>query len=358
MSVINSKWMDAVDWNSITNKNTIQLLAGEDLSDRDIAIVAMDGNGSSLTAGRVYKADTDVDDRNKNPFIRGVVIGAASSGNTCTLQISGIVNGFSSLTVGAVYYTSATAGVLTVFPNISSIDIGLAVSSTEIYVFGKSKARYREQEFTASGTFYVPAGVNFVILNGCAAGGGGCSGNAQVVTTYTTASGRGGSGGQHVLSKEISVIPDEDITVTIGLAGTGGTGVTQVNIGTTNGNNGVAGGNTSFGSYLTLTGGSGGVANNANGTVAGDSYLDFSGGAVGTSTLYVQGGGGGYASAYSNGGAGSNGTNDSDSSAGTAASSYGAGGGSSGGARRNSGTAVTGNGGNGGGGYLKVGWFE
>lgn len=93
--------------------------------------------------------------------------------------------------------------------------------------------------FYTSGTYTVPAGVTTVYVSGCGGGAGG--GHFY-----------GGGGGESVIRKAISVTPGESIYVTIGSGGAG----KPTSAGTIStfysGNHG---GDTKFGSYLTLSGG-------------------------------------------------------------------------------------------------------
>lgn len=93
------------------------------------------------------------------------------------------------------------------------------------------------QAFTASGTFTVPSGVSRVLVQAWGAGAGGTAGN--------WASGGGGSGGGYAQAW-CTVTAGAAVTVTVGAGGTGGT----------NSANPTGGGNSSFGTCATATGGS------------------------------------------------------------------------------------------------------
>lgn len=96
------------------------------------------------------------------------------------------------------------------------------------------KKRWYQQDFLVSGTFQAPVtGVYF--LTGCGAGGGG--------TFNTTGNIYGGSAGAGCVMYPVFLIAGQTITVTIGAGGTGSANATS---------NG--GGDTSFGSILTLPG--------------------------------------------------------------------------------------------------------
>jgi len=100
------------------------------------------------------------------------------------------------------------------------------------------------KQFTANGTFIVPAGVNKITVTAIAAGASGNNGEAQY-------GGKGGDRGEYVKNQEFIVKPGESIPITVGS------------------------GNTIIGSYLTLAKGGGG------------------GGAAGGSRSGYYGGGGG-----------------------------------------------------------------
>lgn len=111
------------------------------------------------------------------------------------------------------------------------------------------------QIFTASGTYTPTSGMLYadVIAVGGGGGGGGCS-----TTTSTEASAAGGGGGGASTRKIFTAAQiGASQTVTIGSGGAGGVG---------SGANGTSGGNTTFGSLLTATGGSygtGGTSSNS-----------------------------------------------------------------------------------------------
>ena len=87
------------------------------------------------------------------------------------------------------------------------------------------------QEFTTSGTWTAPSGVNTVevlaVAGGGGGGGGGCSmgGTGSLGNTTARPSGRGGGGGGggEVVLRRLSVTPNTAYTVTIGAGGTGAT---------------------------------------------------------------------------------------------------------------------------------------
>jgi len=102
------------------------------------------------------------------------------------------------------------------------------------------------QLFTASGTFVAPPGFTKVYIFAMGAGGGGGGGGDAGGGV-----GGGGGAGDTIWRQDVTVIPGNSYTVTIGTGGAGGTG------GVTN-TNGSVGGATIFGSAVTMNGGGGG----------------------------------------------------------------------------------------------------
>jgi len=107
--------------------------------------------------------------------------------------------------------------------------------------------KLRNQLFISSGTFTVPSDLTLVFVSGCG-GGGGSMRNYN--SSFDTAS---GGGGQACIMVPVPVTPGEVIPITIGAGGIGGT--------TSNDRKGSDGGVTSFGSYISLLGGGGGMGN-------------------------------------------------------------------------------------------------
>ncbi len=215
----------------------------------------------------------------------------------------------------------------------------------------------RAKAFTANGTFTVPTGVTKVWLTGVGGGGGGGAGGGAT-TANIGGGGAGGAAGQCTFQQEVTVTPGTSIAVTIGAGGSGGTSVSGAS-----GNDGTAGGNTTFGALATLVGGGAGgggassvatgaggagaaSASNAHNGAAGSCGNDAkSGGTGGAGASSPFGGGGGAGR-----GASSNGVN------GYAAGGWGAGGGGGGGAYGNTATFTGGTGGAGTPGILIVEW--
>lgn len=150
-----------------------------------------------------------------------------------------------------------------------------ALILTNLIAALKANAPRGTQRFTSSGTWICPTDVTTVYISGCSGGGGGGGGGgATSVVGRASGGGGGGGAGQSVIRQPYTVVPGQSYNITIGSGGTGGYGgrgnVTPAAVGT-------SGGNTSFGSLLTLIGGTYGYLGGTEGTSSG-----VAGGAGGT----------------------------------------------------------------------------
>jgi hypothetical protein len=137
--------------------------------------------------------------------------------------------------------------------------------------------------FTADGTWSKPSGLRWVKVKVQAGGGGG--GGSQDTASSEGSCGGGGGGGGYAESLILASDLASTVTVTIGAAGTNGSGAV-----------GGDGGNSSFGTHVTANGGKGGV-------IAGPSSgAEWATGGDGGSAAVVTGSG--YASTGDDGGFG------------------------------------------------------
>src|SRR5699024_1539394 len=110
--------------------------------------------------------------------------------------------------------------------------------------------------FNEPGTFKwtAPDGANVVYISGVGAGGGGSGGVMPTFSTYP-AGGNAGEGGESVYRRMVLIEDKEEIEVTVGEGGKKGLGRHEHG---KDGDSGKAGGISSFGNLITLSGGSGG----------------------------------------------------------------------------------------------------
>lgn len=251
--------------------------------------------GESVAAGDLlYFDDTDNEwkktDANTatsiNEVILGIAQGTGSDGGAITdgVLLYGQDETQTGLTPGAVYYASDTAGEISATAGTNEKKIGWASETTVLYFdpyhgelpTGAEKAamagggdfgspstdnKFVTKDFTknkpptiiefnSSGTWTKPTGLNYIIVEGVGAGGGGgqsvSSGGGEGSGALT-----GGSGGyfKKIISAD-SLGATETVTIGAGGLGAPSSGSTT----------GGTGGTTSFGSHCQSTGGTGGTS--------------------------------------------------------------------------------------------------
>ena len=272
----------------------------------------LDFSGATITAGFTVADITATTADINGGTIDGVTLGGASACTVTafdTVADLGIVTtaDINGGTLDGVNIGTTTATGELIVNNASDAADGLGDQGTsgEVLTSAGSGANptwessVGSEEFTSGGTFSVPTGISIVYVT--MVGGGGGAGGGYEGSPLVGSS--GGGGGEGFIHRPVAVTPLEDITVTIGGGGVGGS------VGHPGGN-GTAGTNSSFGALLvalagaggrhahsqTATGGAGGYADPDGGDGAtGGGYVSFSGGKGGDGDAYpdVIGGGGG-----------------------------------------------------------------
>jgi len=145
----------------------------------------------------------------------------------------------------------------------------------------------QSQLFSASGSFVVPSGVNWLWLDGCGGGGGG--GNS-------TPGGGGGGGGAGIPIKHfaVAVTPGSTLTVTVGAVAAGGAVNTDGTAGVDTVIDGLLDAYSTVAGRMVLTAGAGGIAGAAvNGGGGGGNFMAAGGiggagnGGVGPANLNI-----------------------------------------------------------------------
>lgn len=231
----------------------IEVTAGEDLSTNDAVYI-------DTSDGEAYKCDAD--DLTKIGFA-GFVVAAATNGNTVRVLPWGIKGGFTSLTIGAIYYLSGTAGAITATKPSNYKMVAKALTATTVRII--TEPTVRQRVYTADATWTKPAGLVKVFVQVQAAGGG-----SGVASNAFSCSGAGGAYTEGwFTADELSATE----AVTVGEGGVGG-----VVGGTTSGQTGEA---SSFGSHAVADGGGGSAQNGGSatgGTVSTSAGFDVPGG--------------------------------------------------------------------------------
>jgi hypothetical protein len=135
---------------------------------------------------------------------------------------------------------------------ISGLTTDLAAKATKTVV----------EIFTSNGTWTKPAGAVAVDVVVISAGGGGASGRKAGVSSQASGGGGGGGGSYSMRNISAALLGATEAVI----VGTGGTGGAAVTVNATNGNAGAAGGNSSFGNWIQVSGGGGaGIVTTASG---------------------------------------------------------------------------------------------
>ncbi len=221
--------------------------------------------------------------------VHEVVYVTAISGANLTITRGEEGTAAVSWTTGDYVYQDVTqATVAAANGNPTNVfDVANATAATNAVSFTQGLAFYSNQvAFTSSTTWTVPALITRIKIR-CWGGGGGGGGSGGVY------GGAGGAGGNYSESVITGLTPGATLTITIGAAGTAGSGATA--------GNGGAGGTSSVAngaSTLVLANGGGGGTGGANGPPWGGGLP----GAAGTGTIQGTGahGAGGGDSSYTN----------------------------------------------------------
>jgi len=283
----------------------VQGTAGEALLTNDCVYLSAGDGGR--TAGRWYRTDTSNNYTSVSAHSIGFVVTGITSGASGAIRIIGRLEGFSGLTAGALQYVGVLGQITgtkdAIFPRV----IGHADSTTSLVVsewMPQPLARINIYTSTGGNTwnkFPDASEVSGVLIG---AGGGGASGRRGAAGTDRFGGGAGAGGGYTSFKIPASVVGSTE-SVTVGLGGAGGTGIGADN---TDGNNGTAGGSTTFGAWAIAPGGNAGsagtAANGQGGTSNTTQGMFFNGAGGGGQNGLGSNGGFGYHYAAGGGGGG------------------------------------------------------
>lgn len=237
--------------------------------------VATLGNVKASSVPRNYVIETE------EGYLRSCS-GVTNSGNTVFTFFDPLAAGHAS-PVGSkisIFCNDATQTLLTITGDVSGSAIISGPSASINLTINPGAVLARSITYDVAGTysFIVPAGVQFLYLNGCGAGaGGGGAGGGWAAANhvsgedYQAGGGGGGGGAGHATQGQaLAVTPGETITIVVGAKGIGGLGGFPGNTGTNGGAGGVTTVSGSFGT-VTLLGGTSGESGTGFGPPSGSS---------------------------------------------------------------------------------------
>ena len=183
--------------------------------------------------------------------------------NTAMTSISGITTSGSAAISAAAAYVDFTVK-LNVTATVTS---GVKVYLKSFFIQTSQAATGSfliAENFTSSGTFTVPTGVNFVTVVAIGAGQGGQGGGYRVSTSnQANVGGAGGSTGYYAILRDINITGVSSISVGVGAGGAGGTAATiskpagsasPTDFRRDAASTAANGGDTTFGTYFTVAG--------------------------------------------------------------------------------------------------------
>lgn len=133
----------------VGSSNFLTATSGQTIAARLLVYVSDGTDGN--TTGRVYKLEpyTDYLSAGNQIFPIGFTTASSTNGSSVVVQTSGVLSGFSSLIVGAVYYAD-NSGAITTTPdpevNVSQLPVGIAISATELLIQLPSKDRLESEK--------------------------------------------------------------------------------------------------------------------------------------------------------------------------------------------------------------------
>jgi len=333
---------------TITLKARSYLLNDSNLSLRQKAFLNITKNGTQATSEWNLVLSATYYDADNNQ-LSTYNIGTANSGSAWTTINGFTTSGTAAIDAAAQYVDiAATLTTTALVAGTATVSLNSLILQTST---GASQSFLLTQTFNSSGTFTVPTGVNYVTVVAVGAGQGG-GGGGNVTSRNAGGMARGASGGAtgyYALVRDIYVGGTTSVSVGIGAGGAGGTALTLTKAAgattartDTDGSTGASGGDTTFGTFLTVpgartapsgflgitvaagaSGGAGGQTAGSAGTIGGTAVI----GSTNSGAPFINFWAGGLAGGTATGSGGSGGANGNGGIAGTALGIAGGGGG-------------------------------
>jgi hypothetical protein len=118
----------------IGSDSIISASAGENLKDRDCVFIALE-NTSGKIGGYIYPTNNNYSYSSNKGWECGFTTGSASASSLTNIKIKGILDGFTGLTAGGVYYISNTAGSITkTKPDNNAKIVGIGLTSASLLI--------------------------------------------------------------------------------------------------------------------------------------------------------------------------------------------------------------------------------
>lgn len=181
--------------------------------------------------------------RNSTPSSFGLTLQAPilSSNYSLTLPTIPGATSFMTMTSAGNMLTTIPIAAGITQSNLANNSVGTAqiidANVTAAKLASSAKPTINNTDYSSSGSFVVPTGVNFILVEICSGGGGGAGGGGATGIGQGGGGG-GGNGSLLIPAYSIPTTPGETLTVVVGTGGAGGAGGTSGGAGT----NGTAGG--------------------------------------------------------------------------------------------------------------------
>ena len=197
----------------------------------------------------------NVDAKGRLTSASSVTIAISASAISGVLPVANGGTGLASVTANNVILGNGTTSFLTVAPGTSGNVLQSDGTSWISAAAAAGGGGVSVTVYTSSTTWTKPTGAKVVEVICIGGGGGGGSGRKGAADT-SRLGGSGGGGGACAKNTFYADLLGASETLTVGAGGTGGA---SVSVNSTNGNDGVAGGDSSFGNWLIARGGGNGL---------------------------------------------------------------------------------------------------
>jgi hypothetical protein len=135
-------------------------------ADEVIAVSSKPKAVKLTSAGRVYMVSSS-DVTYTDPYVGFCLTAASAAGSQVKVQVAGVVNGFSGLTPGSIYYAGGQGGEISTTQGTVELKTGVAYAATKLLIekgYHQYFSSVTPAETGVSAT--VPTGTNFIMVDG------------------------------------------------------------------------------------------------------------------------------------------------------------------------------------------------